>query len=59
MGWDMVLMLTGAFLAHVGQVIVAWHIIPLPVLSADHHHTVLAASKEVVRLVLSPVLKNL
>lgn len=48
--------LTCAFLADVGQVVVAGHIVPFAVLMGDHHHTVLSTRKEIIRLVLPPVL---
>lgn len=50
---------TGAFLADVGQVVVAGHVIPLAVLMGNGHHAVLPACKEVIRLVFSPVLVHL
>lgn len=45
-----------AFLADVGQVVVAGHVVPFAVLMGDHNHTVLSAREEIIRLVLSPVL---
>lgn len=50
---------TCAFLADVGQVVVAGHVIPLAILVSDGHHTVLPACEEVIRLVLPPVLVHL
>lgn len=50
------LSLTCAFLADVGQVVVAGHIVPFAVLMGDHNHAVLSAREEIIRLVLSPVL---
>lgn len=50
------IMYTCAFLADVGQVVVAWHVIPLAILMGNGHHAVLPACKEVIRLVLPPVL---
>lgn len=47
---------TCAFLADVGQVVVAGHIVPLAILMGNGHHAVLPACKEVIRLVLPPVL---
>lgn len=47
---------TCAFLADVGQVVVAGHVVPLADLVGHQHHAVLAARKEVVGLVLPPVL---
>lgn len=46
-----------ALLAGEGQVIIAWHIVPLTTLVPDHHHAVLAHGEEAVRLTHSPVLK--
>lgn len=48
--------LTCALLADVGQVVVTRHIVPLAVLSRDHHHTIFPTCKEIIRLVLAPVL---
>lgn len=45
-----------AFLADVGQVVVAGHVVPLAILMGDGHHTVLTACKEVIWLALPPVL---
>lgn len=47
---------TCAFLADVGQVVVAGHVVPLADLVGHQHHTVLTTRKEVVGLVLPPVL---
>jgi len=47
---------TCALLADVGQVVVARHVVPLANLVGHQHHAVLAARKEVVGLVLPPVL---
>ncbi len=51
--------LTGPFLADVGQIVVAGHVVPFAVLSGDHHHTILSAREEVIRLILTPVLIHL
>lgn len=45
-----------AFLADIGQVIVAGHIVPLAVLMGNGHHTILPSRKEIVRLALPPIL---
>lgn len=45
-----------AFLADVGQVVVAGHVVPLAILMGNGHHAVLASCEEVVRLALPPVL---
>lgn len=50
---------TCAFLADIGQVVVAGHIVPLAVLMGNGHHTVLTTCEEVIWLALPPVLKNL
>lgn len=50
---------TCAFLADVGQVVVAGHVVPLAILVSDGHHTVLPACEEVIWLVLPPVLIHL
>ena len=50
---------TCAFLADVGQVVVAGHVVPLAILMGDGHHTVLTACKEVIWLALPPVLIHL
>lgn len=47
---------TRAFLADVGQVVVAGHVVPLADLVGHQHHAVLAAREEIVGLVLPPVL---
>lgn len=47
---------TCAFLADIGQLIVAGHVVPFAILMGDHHHTVLSSRKEIIRLVLPPVL---
>lgn len=47
---------TCAFLADVGQVVVAGHVVPLAILMGNGHHAVLTACKEVIRLTLPPVL---
>lgn len=47
-----------AFLADVGQVVVAGHVVPLAVLMGNGHHTVLPSCEEIVRLALPPVLIN-
>lgn len=47
---------TCAFLADVGQLVVAGHIVPFAILMGDHHHAVLSSRKEIIRLVLPPVL---
>lgn len=47
---------TCAFLADVGQVVVAGHVVPLAILMGNGHHAVLASCEEVVRLALPPVL---
>lgn len=47
---------TCSLLADVGQVVVTGYIVPFAVLVGDHHHTVLSARKEVIRLVFTPVL---
>lgn len=48
--------LTCPLFAGEGQVIVAGHIVPLPPLMPDHHHTVLSRLEEAVRLVRPPVI---
>lgn len=48
--------LTCSLLADVGQIVIAWHVVPFSVLMSDHHHAVFSSSKEVVWLVLTPVL---
>lgn len=50
---------TCAFFADVWQVVVAGNVVPLAVLMSDGHHAVLPTSKEVIRLVLPPVLIHL
>lgn len=50
---------TCAFLADVGQVVVAGHVVPLAILMGNGHHAVLASCEEVVRLALPPVLIHL
>lgn len=50
---------TCSFLADVGQVVVAGHVVPLAVLVSDGHRAVLPACKKVIWLVLPPVLINL
>lgn len=47
---------TCAFLADVGQLVVAGHVVPFAILMGDHHHAVLSSRKEIIRLVLPPVL---
>lgn len=47
---------TCSFLADVGQVVVAGHIVPLAILMGNGHHTVLPTCEEVIRLALPPVL---
>lgn len=48
--------LTCAFLAGKGEVVVTGDIIPLAVLMPDHYHTVLPRREETIWLVGSPVL---
>lgn len=55
-GWGWQTSNTCAFLADVGQVVVAGHVVPLADLVGHQHHAVLTARKEVVGLVLPPVL---
>lgn len=50
---------TCSFLADVRQVIVAGNVVPLAFLVSDGDSAVLPACKEVIRLVLPPVLVNL
>lgn len=50
---------TCSFLADVGQVVVAGNVIPLAFLVSDGHSAVLPACKEVIWLVLPPILINL
>lgn len=45
-----------SFLAGVGQVVIAWNIIPLPILMPYYNNTVFSSRKETIRLVWSPVL---
>lgn len=45
-----------AFLANIGQVVVARHVIPLSILVGDGHHTVLPACEKVIWLTLPPIL---
>ena len=47
---------TCAFLADVGQVVVAGHIVPLAVLVGNGHYAVLPTCEEVIWLALPPVL---
>lgn len=47
---------TCSFLAGVSKVIIAWDIIPLPILMPDYNNTVFSSRKETVWLVWSPVL---
>lgn len=47
---------TCSFLAGIGQVIIAWNIIPLPILMPYYNNTVFSSRKETVWLVWSPVL---
>lgn len=54
-GWP----LTCALFTREGQVVIAGHVVPLSLLVPDHHHAVLSADEEVVRLVGAPVLKLL
>lgn len=48
--------LTCALLADVGQVVVTRHVVPLAVLTRDHHYAIFSTCKEIIRLVLAPVL---
>lgn len=50
---------TCSFLADVGQVVVAGDVVPFAFLVSDGHGAVLPACKEVIRLVLPPILINL
>lgn len=50
---------TCSFLADVGQVVVAGNVVPLAFLVSDGHGAVLPACKEVIWLVLPPILINL
>lgn len=50
---------TCALLTDVGEVVVAGNVVPAPALMCNHHHTVLPAREEVVRLIFPPVLKLL
>lgn len=47
---------TCSLLTDVGEVVVARNVVPAPALVCNHHHTVLPAREEIVRLVLPPVL---
>lgn len=52
-------LLTGAFLAGVGQVIVAGHIAPASIIVPHHHHTVFSREEIAVWLPPVPVLIQL
>lgn len=47
---------TCSFLAGIGKVIIAWYIIPLPILMPYYNNTVFSSRKEAVWLIWSPVL---
>lgn len=48
--------LTCSFLADVGQIIVAGHVVPFAVLMGNHYHAVLSTGEKIVGLVFAPVL---
>lgn len=58
-GSDYFTLLTGAFLAGVGQVVVAGYITPAPIIMPHHHHAVFSWEEITVRLPSVPVLVQL
>lgn len=52
----MMALLTCAFLAGKGEVVVTWDIVPLAIFMPDHYHTVLSRREETIWLIGSPVL---